>query len=103
VAKSPQPRGADREERKIGDNVPEVRDAEYGALVGELVVALVLRDRRQQQQSSERHYCQAGEYENGEIALHAAEGHFERIAQNPISGSASRTAWVGFEALKRET
>jgi hypothetical protein len=48
-AKSPQPRDADREEGKIRDDVPEVRNAEYGALVGELVIGLILRNRGQQQ------------------------------------------------------
>ena len=47
VTKSPQPRGAHREEGKIRDDVPEVGNAEYGALVGELVIALILRDRGQ--------------------------------------------------------
>jgi hypothetical protein len=51
VVKSPQPGCADREKGKVRDDVPEVRNAGYRALVGELVIALILRDRRQQQQS----------------------------------------------------
>ena len=49
--KPPQPRRAHRDKGNIRNNVPEVRYAEQGALVGELVIALILRDRRQQQQS----------------------------------------------------
>jgi hypothetical protein len=53
VMKASQPRGTDREKRNIRNDVPKVRDAEYRALVGELVIALILRDRGQQQQPAE--------------------------------------------------
>jgi len=50
VTKPSQPCRADSNKGKIRDDVPEVRYAEDRALVGELVIALVLRDRRQQEE-----------------------------------------------------
>src|SRR5262249_2106070 len=50
VPESPQPSGSARKKGEVRDNVPEVGDAEDGSLVGELMVALILLDRRQQQQ-----------------------------------------------------
>ena len=51
--KSSQPHRSHSNERKIRDDVPEVRHAEQQALVGKVVIALILRDRRQKQQSDE--------------------------------------------------
>ena len=47
ITKSPKPRYTDHKKRKIRDDIPKIRDAKYGALVGELVIALILRDRWQ--------------------------------------------------------
>jgi hypothetical protein len=47
--KPPQPRRPDRNERQIGDDILEVRNAEQSTLVGEMVIALILRNWRQQQ------------------------------------------------------
>src|SRR6266702_445979 len=100
--KSPQPRRADRDEGEIRGDVPEVRDAEQSALVGELVIALILRDRRQQQQSGERRDDQAEEDKEGAILLRvaerAAERHADRIAE---AGVRSTLAVAGVRASGR--
>jgi hypothetical protein len=59
--KLPQPHDADRDEGKIRNDVPEIRYAQQRTLVGELVIGLILRDGRQEQQSREGGAHQAQE------------------------------------------
>ena len=73
--KLPQPHCADRNEGKIRHDVPEVRHAEQSALIGEMVIALVLRDRRQQQQPCERHDHQAEKDKHTRFVPHLSGGH----------------------------
>jgi len=69
---------------RLETTVPEIRHAEQGALVGELVVALVLRDDRHQQQRRERH-------------RHGAE----QDEQRPVLRDASDHADALFRRLQR--
>ena len=45
---------ADQNEGQVGHHVPEVRDAEQRPLIGEAMVNLALRDRRNQQKPCQR-------------------------------------------------
>jgi hypothetical protein len=73
--KLPQSYGSHCNERKIGHDIPEVRHAQQRALVGKVVVALVLRDRRQQRQRGERRGHEAEKDKHGAVRLGAGKLH----------------------------
>jgi hypothetical protein len=70
----PQPYGTDADEGNVRDHVPEIGYAEERALIGEIVITLILNNRRQQKQSKERR-----KHKN-EKTKYAAT-HLGRIAQ----------------------
>ena len=73
--KLPQPHSSNYNEGKIGYDIPEVRHAEQGSLVGKMVIVLVLRDRRQQQQPGERHGHEAEKDKHSAVWPGARELH----------------------------
>ncbi len=73
AVKLPQPYGADHDKGKIRNNVPEIRRTEQCALIGELVIGLILRDRRHQEQSAKRRDHQTEDDPYAAVSLRAIE------------------------------
>jgi hypothetical protein len=60
---------SDGDERQVRNHVPKIGNAEQRALVREVMIGLILRDGRQQQESQQRRQHGAQQDQNGAVLL----------------------------------